>query len=103
VPEWKKDLFPKTITFGKRTSLSMKEQRESLPIFQFRDKLLEAVNAAQILVVVGETVPLFLSILLFYFLLCFFPKVSVISLLLLLQSSFHLPFLSFCLFNTDPA
>lgn len=55
IPEWKKDLFPKTISFGKKTSMSIKEQRESLPIFQFREKLLEAVAASQILVVVGET------------------------------------------------
>jgi len=54
LPEWKKDL--NSITFGKRTNMSIKDQRESLPIFQFRQQLLEAVKASQILVVVGETV-----------------------------------------------
>ena len=54
IPEWKKISAGKTET-GKRTSLSMKEQRESLPVFKFRNQLLEAVKNHQILIVVGDT------------------------------------------------
>jgi ATP-dependent RNA helicase DHX8/PRP22 len=35
--------------------MSIKEQRESLPVFKFRKQLLEAVAAHQILIVVGDT------------------------------------------------
>jgi ATP-dependent RNA helicase DHX8/PRP22 len=55
VPEWKRAIQSKDQSFGKRTSLSMKEQRESLPIFAFRSQLISAVKDNQILVVVGET------------------------------------------------
>lgn len=36
-------------------SLSLKEQKESLPIFKLRHELLKAVRENQILVVIGET------------------------------------------------
>ena len=39
-PEWKKHTFNKATTFGKITTLSIKEQRESLPIFKLREPLL---------------------------------------------------------------
>jgi len=55
VPEWKRVIHNKNQSFGKRTNLSMKEQRESLPIFAFRDQLIKAVRENQVLVVVGET------------------------------------------------
>lgn len=56
MPEWKK----KTIgggkgSFGKRTNMSIKEQRESLPIYKLRDQLLQAFDDNQILIVIGET------------------------------------------------
>lgn len=56
MPEWKK----KTMGgggkgFGKRTNLTIKEQREGLPIFKLRDQLLQAVEDNQILIVIGET------------------------------------------------
>jgi ATP-dependent RNA helicase DHX8/PRP22 len=54
-PEWKQKVFNKTATFGKRTSLSMKEQREQLPIYKLRETLIKAVDDNQILIVVGET------------------------------------------------
>ncbi|KAF1955873.1 P-loop containing nucleoside triphosphate hydrolase protein [Byssothecium circinans] len=38
-----------------RTDLSMKEQRESLPVFKFRSQFLEAISANQVLIVVGQT------------------------------------------------
>ncbi|PKS09134.1 hypothetical protein jhhlp_003748 [Lomentospora prolificans] len=55
VPEWKKIIHTKNQSFGKRTTLSMKEQRESLPVFVFRDQLIAAIKEHQILIVVGET------------------------------------------------
>eukprot|EP01126_Amoeba_proteus_P002125 TRINITY_DN10666_c0_g1_i1.p1 TRINITY_DN10666_c0_g1~~TRINITY_DN10666_c0_g1_i1.p1 ORF type:complete len:726 (+),score=190.78 TRINITY_DN10666_c0_g1_i1:1-2178(+) len=55
IPEWKKSTFGKDIKYGKQTNLSIKEQRESLPIFKYREKLLKAIKENQILIVVGET------------------------------------------------
>ncbi|KAI1174599.1 P-loop containing nucleoside triphosphate hydrolase protein [Nemania sp. FL0916] len=55
VPEWRRAIVPKDQSFGKRTNMSMKEQRESLPVFAFRDQLIKAVRENQILIVVGET------------------------------------------------
>ena len=45
----------KNISFGKAAKGSIKEQRESLPIFKLREKLLQAVHDNDILVVIGET------------------------------------------------
>ena len=55
LPEWKRATFGKNPTLGKITTLSIKEQRESLPIFNFREELIEAVGSNQVLVVIGET------------------------------------------------
>jgi ATP-dependent RNA helicase DHX8/PRP22 len=55
LPEWKKIAQNKERNFGKRTDLSIKEQRETLPVFRFRRQLLEAIRANQILIVVGDT------------------------------------------------
>uniref|UniRef100_A0A7S0R6B2 RNA helicase n=2 Tax=Pyramimonas obovata TaxID=1411642 RepID=A0A7S0R6B2_9CHLO len=55
MPEWKKDAFGKAPTFGQRSSLTITQQRESLPIFKLRDELIAAVNDNQVLVVIGET------------------------------------------------
>ncbi|KAL1303534.1 hypothetical protein AAFC00_006907 [Neodothiora populina] len=55
VPEWKRIAERKGQSFGKRTNMSIKEQRESLPAFQFRKQFLEAVSAYQLLIVVGDT------------------------------------------------
>lgn len=55
VPEWKKATMAKNNSFGRITSLSIKEQRESLPVFPFRDTLIQAVRDNQLLVVVGDT------------------------------------------------
>lgn len=54
-PEWKKHTFNKATTFGKITTLSMQEQRESLPIFKLREPLMQAIRDNQVLVIVGET------------------------------------------------
>ena len=42
MPAWKKATFNQATTFGKITSLSIGDQRKSLPIFKFRDQLIEA-------------------------------------------------------------
>ncbi|KAF3061421.1 ATP-dependent RNA helicase DHX8 [Daldinia childiae] len=55
VPEWKKAVAPKDQSFGRRTNMSIKQQRESLPVFAFRNQLIKAVHENQILIVVGET------------------------------------------------
>jgi ATP-dependent RNA helicase DHX8/PRP22 len=55
VPEWRKAVAPKDQSLGKRTNMTIKEQRESLPVYVFRDRLIEAVRENQILIVVGET------------------------------------------------
>ena len=54
-PEWKRAIQSKDQSFGKRTSLSIKEQRESLPVFKLRRQLLDAVRENQLLIVVGDT------------------------------------------------
>ena len=55
LPEWKRAVLPKDQSYGRRTNMSIKEQRESLPVFVFRDALIDAVRQHQILIVVGET------------------------------------------------
>jgi ATP-dependent RNA helicase DHX8/PRP22 len=54
VPEWKKAIA-KDQPLGRRTNMTIKEQRESLPVFAFREQLIQAVRDNQILIVVGET------------------------------------------------
>lgn len=44
VPAWKKESLNMATTFGKITSLSILDQRKSLPIYKFRDQLIEAFN-----------------------------------------------------------
>jgi ATP-dependent RNA helicase DHX8/PRP22 len=56
LPEWKKiSTNSREASFGKRTNMSMKEQRESLPVFKFRNQLLEAIASHQIMIVVSDT------------------------------------------------
>lgn len=54
-PDWRKAIAPKDISMGKRTNMSIKQQRESLPVYHFRSQLIQAINGNQILIVVGET------------------------------------------------
>ena len=56
MPEWKKAVMGGSKGgFGKKTDLSILEQRQSLPIYKFKDELLKAINDNQILIVIGET------------------------------------------------
>lgn len=55
LPEWKRVTQNKDQSFGKRTSMTIKQQRESLPVHKFRKQLLDAVNENQLMIVVGDT------------------------------------------------
>nr|XP_022918473.1 ATP-dependent RNA helicase DHX8 [Onthophagus taurus] len=56
LPEWKKHVIGgKKSSFGKKTNLSIIEQRQSLPIYKLREELIKAVTDNQILIVIGET------------------------------------------------
>ncbi|KAI3436603.1 hypothetical protein D9Q98_006020 [Chlorella vulgaris] len=55
VPEWKQQALGKAPTFGIRDSRSIKDQRESLPIYKLREQLIQAIQDNQVLVVIGET------------------------------------------------
>lgn len=56
LPEWKKHIISGAKgSFGKKTSMTIMEQRKSLPIYKLKDELIKAINENQILIVVGET------------------------------------------------
>lgn len=55
VPEWKRATQSKDMPMGRRTNMTIKEQRESLPVFRFRPELIKAIHDNQLLIVVGET------------------------------------------------
>ncbi|XP_076067983.1 ATP-dependent RNA helicase pea [Oratosquilla oratoria] len=56
IPEWKKHITGGSRgSYGKKTNMSLLEQRQSLPIYKLRDELIKAVYENQILIVVGET------------------------------------------------
>ena len=55
VPEWRRVTQNKEQSLGKRTTQSIAEQRRSLPVFDLRDKLLDAIRDNQLLIVVGDT------------------------------------------------
>ena len=53
MPSWK--AANKVQTYGRITSMSIQEQRRSLPIWKLRSQLVQAIRDNQILVVVGDT------------------------------------------------
>ena len=53
VPEWKKQTQRQEM--GKRSNLTIVEQRQSLPVYKFRKPFLAAIEQNQILIVIGET------------------------------------------------
>ena len=56
MPEWKKHIIGGSKgSFGKKTSMTILEQRQSLPIYKLKDELIKAINDFQIVIVVGET------------------------------------------------
>lgn len=54
-PGWRQAIAPMDAPKGKRTNMTIKQQRETLPVFQFRNQLIQAVRDNQIMIVVGET------------------------------------------------
>jgi len=54
VPDWKKQM-DKAPRLGQKTRGSIRDQRESLPIYKLKKELLQAIHDNQILVVIGET------------------------------------------------
>lgn len=52
---WKASIQNKATTYGRVTSLSLVEQRQSLPVYKLRDELVKAVRENQVMVVVGDT------------------------------------------------
>lgn len=54
-PEWKQKAESKTLSYGIISSKSIKEQRESLPVYRLKPELLRAMSENQVLVVIGET------------------------------------------------
>ncbi|KAL8435108.1 hypothetical protein Efla_006329 [Eimeria flavescens] len=55
MPEWKKLYLGKNVSFGIKSTMSIAEQRRSLPIFKLKEQLLKAIGDNQVLVVIGET------------------------------------------------
>jgi len=54
-PAWKQKAENKTLSYGIISSKSLKEQRESLPIYKLKNELVQAIQSNQVLVVIGET------------------------------------------------
>ena len=54
-PEWKQKAESKTLSYGIISNKSIKEQRESLPIYRLKKELMSAISNNQVLVVIGET------------------------------------------------
>lgn len=54
-PEWKQKVEKKTLSYGIISNKSLKEQRESLPIYRLKKELMQAIADNQVLVVIGET------------------------------------------------
>ncbi|KAK2558678.1 ATP-dependent RNA helicase DHX8 [Acropora cervicornis] len=56
MPEWKRATFGgNKASYGKKTNLTILEQRQGLPIYKLRQELLKAVLENQVLIVIGET------------------------------------------------
>ncbi|KAJ0959812.1 hypothetical protein J5N97_000476 [Dioscorea zingiberensis] len=52
---WEDPMAQNAMSFGKRSKLSIQEQRKSLPVYKLREELIKAVNENQVLIVIGET------------------------------------------------
>jgi ATP-dependent RNA helicase DHX8/PRP22 len=55
IPEWKQQIATNALGSSSHSQKTIKEQRESLPIYALRGELVRAVEDNQILVVIGET------------------------------------------------
>lgn len=50
VPKWREQTFNKATTYGEITTLSIQDQRKSLPIYKLRESLIQAINEVRFLV-----------------------------------------------------
>ncbi len=55
LPEWKQKTQGKGLSYGQLSEKSIKDQRESLPIYRLKSELCTAIAQNQVLVVIGET------------------------------------------------
>lgn len=55
VTEWERNRMNEPISYGKRTSMPISVQRQTLPVYAMRSELMRAVRENQFLVIVGET------------------------------------------------
>lgn len=55
ITAWERSRLEEKISYGKRTSLPINQQRETLPVFKMREELVNSVRDNQFLVIVGET------------------------------------------------
>jgi len=55
IPEWKQKAQGKNLSYGHVSTKSLKDQRESLPIYKLKQELMDAIADNQVLVVIGET------------------------------------------------
>lgn len=56
VPDWKKASLGGTkVSYGKKTKMSIMEQRQSLPVYKLKEPLIQAIMENQVLVIQGET------------------------------------------------
>eukprot|EP01035_Chromulina_nebulosa_P020626 gene20626-26743_t len=55
LPEWKQKTQVKGLSYGQISSKTMKDQRESLPIYRLKSELCSAIAQNQVLIVIGET------------------------------------------------
>jgi len=53
--EWKKSLIGQNFSLGVRITKTMKQQRESLPIYKLKAQLLQAIIDHDLIIVVGQT------------------------------------------------
>lgn len=53
--EWREATNPKNAPVGRSTTLSIQQQRESLPVYALRAPFIRAISENQLLIVVGET------------------------------------------------
>lgn len=54
-PEWKTKVESKALSYGIISNKSIKEQRESLPVYRLKEPLMKAISENQVLIVIGET------------------------------------------------
>lgn len=55
IPEWKSKVQNKSLSYGIISNKSIKEQRESLPVYRLKTELMKAIFGNQVLIVIGET------------------------------------------------